>query len=1198
MPTIYFDLYSAYDAVVNLTYANASYFESHANTVADFNNTYNNWTNFVNDTLMAESANIEFSTIISLSYEMMRRATSPVVTTGTFICSDAIVVRSLLNGIVGSYSVVNAPCNGNDWSYFDGNICVNCYITSPNVTLCNNQSSADSIDTSSVLIPFYSDTCTDCYSGTTFDDCSGSPEDAKLSVVFTVLNTVPEVNYIEISSVGNTSLTAEVVSSIPDNFDPDDGNAISVTCGLYLYSTALTNYSKSEILNSGQTQYVWDISTVNRTLVWNFEFLGLTAASQYQLLCFGTDELNTVNSGTVASDVILTECCILIEFSSYPAAFYGTQSSTSTSDSAVAVESAVAANSFSFGMSTATGTALLIHPQVYSIVNTTRRRLDTTTVVAQNISIYPSNVTINGTGAPSRSFVVQGSPGIYQVDLNISFHHADAAAVASNYVSAPVLVEVLDIDAPTPPPELLKSWVSDSGVTFLIQFNNPTDLAATVLVYTGSWPCSTVISFPNVSAYTCSWINSTVLQASNSPGLIATHIPGWTVSLLADTIKAECTSSDSSVCTSYLYASVSSVSVLVPYNPVVPSIVISVPSTIGACDNIRIDATGTVGNAGREWISAVWLFRSVTTGLVNTNITGILNGLGQSVFATPIEIDGTGIEVSTYSITLSLSNYLGKSQSRTVQMSKSASSLTPSAVLYCGSSVTYVASDKIQISGKGSPSLCALDSVLNFTWSIFRVYNDGTLSPALTDVVSLSNTPTVFKLGRFSLTPGNSYQLYMYVASESVNSTLRSAGASARTNIYIQNGAVVAFVQGGTLKSQAINKAGVLDASASYDENSPSNALDFLWSCSVTSPISQYGTDCSSLLDGSSLQNSTVVVLADALVLSWFYKFQVIATATDDSGRQAVEYVTVVGEDPSTPVLDIVIPLGVVKINPAQKFSVKGFMYSADFGLNASWLYSASTASSNTNTNVSSAALSDIAMTGVYREFSVDDTSVVGGINFPLLLFQNVLNVGVSYTFTLTATQMYTGAIAAYSSITLLVNAPPTSGYFTISPEQGTPLSTVFAFAAPDWNDDVTDFPLLFDFAYKLSSSSDELALQYLVVQSYTDSVLPAGLSSYNFSVVGVMRVRDAYDSFSEAFQTVRVVLEDGTDAGALALSYLNSSLPDAFGSGDVTLVSQIINVVGTSLSYSACGLAPNCSLINRNPCECVPQVCYSAIFR
>ena len=63
------------------------------------------------------------------------------------------------------------------------------------------------------------------------------------------------------------------------------------------------------------------------------------------------------------------------------------------------------------------------------------------------------------------------------------------------------------------------------------------------------------------------------------------------------------------------------------------------------------------------------------------------------------------------------------------------------------------------------------------------------------------------------------------------------------------------------------------------------------------------------------------------------------------------------------------------------------------------------------------------------------------------------------------------------SGLTVIVNAPPTSGTLTVDPASGVVMQDAFSFACSGWVDDVTDLPLLYSFFFLIYGDVTEYQL-------------------------------------------------------------------------------------------------------------------------
>eukprot|EP00981_Chlorochromonas_danica_P011583 scaffold4107_cov306-Ochromonas_danica.AAC.1 len=112
------------------------------------------------------------------------------------------------------------------------------------------------------------------------------------------------------------------------------------------------------------------------------------------------------------------------------------------------------------------------------------------------------------------------------------------------------------------------------------------------------------------------------------------------------------------------------------------------------------------------------------------------------------------------------------------------------------------------------------------------------------------------------------------------------------------------------------------------------------------------------------------------------------------------------------------------------------------------------------------------------------------------------LTTGTTYTFQLSA--FYTTLTApTTASITanLVVNGPPQGGSLSSSPTSGLALSRLFLLNAPDWIDDVSDYPLGYAFLYNGTSTTSFTLIKGSDAVSYVSTILGQGLSSNSYKV-------------------------------------------------------------------------------------------------
>jgi hypothetical protein len=121
-------------------------------------------------------------------------------------------------------------------------------------------------------------------------------------------------------------------------------------------------------------------------------------------------------------------------------------------------------------------------------------------------------------------------------------------------------------------------------------------------------------------------------------------------------------------------------------------------------------------------------------------------------------------------------------------------------------------------------------------------------------------------------------------------------------------------------------------------------------------------------------------------------------------------------------------------------------------------------------------------------------------------------------------------SVTGYASIEIVVNTPPTSGTFSVSPSSGVAMSTVFEMECSSWVDEPDDYPLRYQMKAAIGATAAQLTSQdatesILSPQSnspYFTSVLPLGDSS-NEELSLIAYITDVYEGFARSTAVVQV---------------------------------------------------------------------------
>jgi len=213
-----------------------------------------------------------------------------------------------------------------------------------------------------------------------------------------------------------------------------------------------------------------------------------------------------------------------------------------------------------------------------------------------NASVLPSSFTFSphthSSVSVSGSFLVRAWAGCYTVSIS---------SVGVD-VYAPLQM-AFQVQAFTPPPKLLQARLSNGGSQLLLDFDSPTDRGSTIPSYASTFNCSHMVSFPQAGRCVCRWANSSTLSASLSLSHIGVDIRvGAPVTLLANVVRAACVTQNCA----HTYTPSITTTLLAPYNPLKPTVLLSAPRTLSYCDDLLIDPTASTGFGGRDWASVQW----------------------------------------------------------------------------------------------------------------------------------------------------------------------------------------------------------------------------------------------------------------------------------------------------------------------------------------------------------------------------------------------------------------------------------------------------------------------------------------------------------------------------------------------------------------------------------------------------------------
>lgn len=703
----------------------------------------------------------------------------------------------------------------------------------------------------------------------------------------------------------------------------------------------------------------------------------------------------------------------------------------------------------------------------------------------------------------------------------------------------------------------VSSRMANDGLSCNVQLNVATNQASK----TGVFVCSDVLSpISLVGGLSCSWTNSstikivlsstTVLGIGSSLGLIA----GLTILRPIENFQGKSVSVAGRL-----------VIVLPPDQPIQPIVTIKASNTISSCANWVVDLTSSVGNAGRSWTNYSVIVNILPAQNDNTSI--ILSHRLKEVISTdfPFTLPNYWFNAGTsYKIRIQLCNYLGGCGFDDVNLFVSNSSLSSPVVSILGSSeITSFVNRSIVLSASAFVPLCYGQQRtlgLIYSWSIYQ-------NSVPVQTTNRAADPSTLVLAPFTLAAGNEYRARVVVKDSRSQLT-----AQAEATITTLVSSIVAKISPSVASVIGIGQSVTLDASSSFDPDSPSAILSFTWTSSLISSVT--GLSLSNTNNPITLQvtdKSLTSVRSVAIVTGaeFVQNVSALVKVTISSSAKSAVSLTSVFKILSEPIPIVTIttaPESVVNIDATKSVSLVG-----------SVIASSSTSATWSLTGVTSTALSKM---------------VAGGsVTFPVVphratpisffLLPSSLATGATYNFVLSCGK-------ASISLSVSTNYPPYGGSLDAFPNSGYSLQTNFVLSTKSWID--IDLPLQYSFKFYSESTAAWLSVQSVSPASFCSSILPTGPSGLRFLVnVSVVAI-DSFGatSLQSAKNIVYVQPVPATQMAGIITSLLGNASSASVVQQVVSVGSAALNVVNcTGVNTSYCALS-----LHRNRCLSTSFTC------
>jgi len=686
------------------------------------------------------------------------------------------------------------------------------------------------------------------------------------------------------------------------------------------------------------------------------------------------------------------------------------------------------------------------------------------------------------------------------------------------------------------PPKVAFARFSDLLNALIVTFASATNRAAQA----GSFTCALVFELTAAQdrglfgpTGACSFASDSELVATFGAG--ASAEPGTTLRLRDGTIKAAAGAGG----VVSLYTVNETATFGQPLVPTAPSVVLAASSAfVGRCDGLILDGSASSGSGGRDMDYSFSVVAE--SGHSVTNLTAALaianarrGGRGWHKVAVASEDMVPG---STFTVTLTATNFLGNSDSATVTVAKLQ---VPAPVIRIQggdrAEGTHSSALTLRASAQLAEMICvgsrSNDAKMSFLWA----EETGLFGGAL---IGTSRNPRVLSINAGALAAATTYSFRV----TGFMTDFPNVNNSATVSVVVGQQALKAVV-GSAFRQVGRDSAFTLNGASSYDPDESAVPFSYAWSCAGASS----GATCGSLSLASS---ATATVAANALAIGT-YAFTLTVAKTGRGNATATAVVEVMAGSP--PAVSVA-SLAKAKYNTGDGFlALKGAVSSA-LSFDTEW----------------SSPDSDVA--SLFRLVSGGTAATVSG-KLAAVVAVGALTPGSTYTLRLTATD--SDAVAAYSEVTVAVNRPPSSGSVVVAPASGFALDTSFDLTAVNWVDEDAIVGYVFGTTGVTAAGHPDASALFPFGSAggdatYAGAMLSAGSNATNFTVGCFASAVDSYGAVGTATAVARVRTRRLTVAQLFNVSKAKTAA--ALDSGDADAARQVLAATTESIKTTTAG--------------------------
>ena len=1158
-PTTVFDSTNiSHHSVILTPTAGSFQFQSYANIPSEYDSrVYPRWRAFLNDYFAESIYTYIFYDLYVWSYQIS--VGEQEVTGTSFSCLQNRLTQEIFQAVTNpSSTFVSVLCAGVPWTVLDGILCVNCTTFYPNglevpskynVILAPNQAMTAPADLNEIKYGMA----------------------MQVGSKIQIPDSVPSARIITATTTNHSVYLEVNVSST--------GYGGLAYCGYLVSGSALGSVSVIKAQGFLVTTAVKEEKVAITFVRQNLTLTGMVDSTTYDIYCYTED---SYGNGMLLESVLNTKvtrttlCCAAVALTNAPSHVVDNPYASPNPDS----------YEFRFELDApiADDSVVTVVPEIS--LRSGRRILSD----EQSFIIAPSSIQFSKSSQSRKGvFIVS----ILQPSVIGNYYTFTLGVTGSPryvYHSGPIVFKATSNLTIPAAPSLKSSKFLNSGNGGTVTFNAAVDVVrASAYLVSGSWPCSRLFEFAGAEGATCAMKSSTSVSMTFSS--TTTIKPLEPVKLKAGLLYSACAATTAICNAAYPVNGESTVNIQFPDAPVTPVPSLLFSPVIGACSDLVIDPSLSTGHGGRPWKQLLWQVSAA----LEVDVSGILKILNAvSSINVPITVPSAVIikaaENSTtaatpFTISLGLVNYLQVASPDTVpyfsrSFTLDTTLLAPIVKIVGASYRTIYSKDVLTLAADAMVPNCdggasASDSIV-YSWRVFR---DGVLQ---TQIISSSSNPKVMSLPPYALVGGKEHTF-------SARATTKYGFTRALVVVYVEKSPVYVVVEGGASVSVSPLSSFPINASLSRDTNfltSTANDLAFEWQCQYVNPESTrglFGKDCSSSV--ASCTSAACTIPGDILFPKEKLEIYIKATASD--GRFGTKMIL------------LTVQSQLVNMRARVMYAKTSPVFNANERLEISGLVGSNVSYSAEWSLVSAGSLKltdpGLALTQLSRQFSTTTD-----VNFPLKAEKNFFTAGLDYTFRLQATSTQDSSNLVFSEITLTANGPPRSGTFQVLPIQGIAFSTIFEFLASGWVDDVSDYPILYSFQYRLGLDSNDVryAIQLNTEQPFVYATLPEGPSWNNNNIYCVASIRDRFDASSTLAWPVTSQLDPHVNVEELS-SNLTGSLDGLLENYNVDGVLSVVSSVGALLGNKNCtgyNESQCASTYNRRQCFAKDFTCGSCV--